>query len=69
MSMVYHHIDDKKSFFIELDRVLNDCGLIALRNSTRESITTEPWSRYFPEALEVELTRSSSREEIQAIFK
>lgn len=69
MSMVYHHIPNKEKAVEEIRRILKNDWIFFMRNSTKDTLSLEPRTKYFPSALKVELDRSCTREEILNHFK
>ncbi len=68
MSMVYHHIKDKGKAVDEIRRIIRPGWIFLLRNSTKASLIKEPWTEFFPEALEVELARAPDSDSIVRDF-
>lgn len=64
LSMVYHHIRDKRRACAEFRRVLRPSGRLVIRTATREGAGSYLWLSFFPEAAEIESGRTPSREEL-----
>lgn len=64
MSQVFHHLDSPERALDEVDRVLANGGMFAVRNGTRESDREVLWLRFFPEAEESAINRLATRERI-----
>ena len=64
MSMAYHHLKDANKFLIEIQRVLNDNGFLVIRNATKEDIIDNGEFQFFPTALDIEMQRMPTREEL-----
>jgi SAM-dependent methyltransferase len=62
LSMVYHHLRDKRMAVQEFRRVLDRDGSLCIRTSTAEGIDGYPWVHFFPSARAIELDRAPSRE-------
>ena len=60
LSMSYHHIQDMSQAISEFKRVLCQPGYIIIRTSTRQSLLTYPWLRFFPTACKIERCRIGS---------
>lgn len=69
MSMVYHHIPKKENAALEVKRILKKWWIFFIRNSTKETLLLEPWIKYFPSALKVELDRACTRNDITDVFR
>jgi len=69
LSMVYHHILDKEKAISNIKRVLRNKGYVLIRTSTRQSMKTYFWPRFFPKALETEMNRAPDRSELISFFK
>jgi len=69
LSMVWHHIEDKDKAFFEFARVLRRPGYVVLRTATTETNEEIECFRSFPEALETERRRTSTRNELKAEFE
>lgn len=68
LSMVYHHVGDKRAACAEFRRVLRPEGRVCVRTATRERVGSYLWLDFFPEARAVELGRLPSAAELQATF-
>ena len=64
MSMVYHHIEDKKKAIDEVKRVLKKSGKFCIRNTTIESMDSYFWLQFFPSACEIERQRIPHQQDI-----
>lgn len=53
LSMVWHHIEDKRRVADEIVRVLEHHGLLCIRTSTVETLETYLYLRFFPTALRI----------------
>lgn len=69
LSMVFHHIVDKEKAIQELWRILRENGIVVVRNSTYESLHTEKWLEFFPEARTIELQRTVTRVALKELFE
>ncbi|MBV9766699.1 MAG: class I SAM-dependent methyltransferase [Acidobacteriaceae bacterium] len=64
LSMVLHHIVDKKKACSEFHRVLVSDGILVIRTSTLETLQSHIWLSFFPEAEEIERQRIPSQSEV-----
>lgn len=64
MSQVFHHLAQPQQALREINRVLSPAGYLAIRNGTREYNKKLAWLRFFPEALEIEETRTPFQQEL-----
>jgi len=53
MSMLWHHIEDKRTAAVEIVRVLKHPGLLCIRTATVETLDTYLYLRFFPTALRI----------------
>jgi ubiquinone/menaquinone biosynthesis C-methylase UbiE len=68
LSMSYHHIQDMSQAISEFKRVLCRPGYIIIRTSTRQSLLTYPWLRFFPTAYKIERNRTPDRYQLTDFF-
>ncbi len=64
MSMVYHHLSDRKQAIKEMARVLAAGGRLIVRNSTREDIDDNALFAFFPEAAALERRRMPTERQL-----
>ncbi len=69
LSMVIHHLHDRKACAAETARVLDKDGIAIVRNSFRGRLDGFEFMRYFPSALDVENKRLPSIEEVMGDFE
>lgn len=68
LSMIYHHLPDPVACARELARVLRVEGRVFIRNSTRETLDTALYLRFFPEARRVGDARLPCRADVVGAF-
>jgi len=63
LSMVYQHLKNREAAFAEIKKVLSSDppGYLCIRNSTRESIESNEWTKFFAGARRVQLERAETR--------
>lgn len=61
LSMVYHHIRNQNRAACEFRRVLLTSGFVCIRTSTFDLLEKVPYLKYFPSAMEFNLTRIPSK--------
>jgi ubiquinone/menaquinone biosynthesis C-methylase UbiE len=64
LSMVYHHIQDKRQALGEFARVLKERGRLCIRTGTVDCLDSYPWLQFFPSARQIEAGRMPSRSEL-----
>jgi ubiquinone/menaquinone biosynthesis C-methylase UbiE len=64
LSMVYHHLEDRRAAVGEFRRLLAPGGRLAIRTALRERLDTYLWLRFFPAARPIEFGRTPSSEEL-----
>ena len=64
LSMVYHHLEDRRRAASEFRRVLRDEGRLVIRTPTRERLSTFLWLKFFPAAQAIETQRTPSHREV-----
>lgn len=64
LSMVYHHIQDKRQALDEFARVLKENGYLCIRTGTVDCLDSYPWLQFFPGARQIEASRLPSRSEL-----
>jgi ubiquinone/menaquinone biosynthesis C-methylase UbiE len=69
LSMVIHHLHDRKACAAETARVLDTDGIAIVRNSFRGRLDGFEFMRYFPSALDIENERLPSIEEVISDFE
>ena len=67
MSQVFHHLAEPQQALREINRVLTSAGYLAIRNGTREYNRELEWLRFFPEASEIEDSRTPSQKELKEL--
>jgi len=67
LSMVYHHLRPTPAV-AEIARVLSRNGHVFVRNPTRETVPEFEYMRFFPEALDLDLSRMPPRDGLVATF-
>lgn len=68
LSMVYHHLPAPAACTRELARVLREGGRVFVRNSTRETLDSVPYLRFFPEARDAVWEMLPGRADLVAAF-
>lgn len=63
---VIHHVTDLNAFFQEVFRMLKSGGRLLIVTDSEDNIRRRSLTKYFPETLEVELTRYAKAEELRA---
>jgi ubiquinone/menaquinone biosynthesis C-methylase UbiE len=69
LSMVFHHIQDRRKAILEFKRIFKSNRFICIRTSTKQSLQTYPWLQFFPSAMKIETNRAPDREELTKFFK
>lgn len=69
LSMVIHHIKDRKACAAETARVLEGQGIAIVRNSFRGRLDGIDFFKYFPAALKVDSERLPAVEEVRSVFE
>jgi len=64
VSMVYHHIKDKKTAFAEFNRIMTANAYLCIRTATIECMDSYLWFHYFPTARKIDFKRMPSRENL-----
>jgi len=69
MSHLLHHVDEPLRVIRECYRILRRGGVILNRYGAIEHILDDPEHRFFPEAIELDKTRTPSVEQVEKWFR
>jgi len=69
LSVVYHHLRDKRQAARELRRVLGEGKWLAIRTAVRERLDSYLWLRFFPAARPIEFGRTPATDELTGLLQ